>query len=116
MTLTDDIVEKYSNNGEDNMAITIKQLIDEFANGATEGFTGTKSNPGNLLIKGSQLIHYQTPIAERTEDGWIINLSQYSIQTGSVQKQIKERFENVDYCVVKKVPRDYKGSLKDFQK
>ena len=97
------------------MSMTIRMLIDSFLDGATEGVTGTKSNPGNLRIINNQLIHYQTPIAERIDNYRIIvNLSQYSIQTGNVQKQLKQALDEKPYIAVKKVPRDYKGSLKDF--
>ena len=38
------------------------QVVQDFLDGATEGRSGSG---GNLIIKGDQLIHYQTVIAER---------------------------------------------------
>ena len=97
--------------------MTIAQLIAQFLDGVNEGYTGPKSNPGNLKIRDGKLIHYSTVIAERCENGkFIVNLSRYSIQTGNVQKQLKAALEGVDYYVVKGVPIDYKGALIDFIK
>ena len=69
--------------------MTIKQVIELFLGGAEEGYTGSKSNPGNLKIKGDKLFHYSTVIAQRdSAKNYYVNLSQYSIQTGNVQKQL----------------------------
>lgn len=43
------------------MPATFQQIIDLFVDGATEGYSGTKTNKGNLKIEGNQLIHYSTP-------------------------------------------------------
>lgn len=97
--------------------MTIKALIDLFLSGARDGSNGTKTMPGNLKIHGNYLIHYNTVIAERLPYGkYIVNLSQYSIQTGSVQKQLKQALQDQKYTIVKKVPRDYSGSLIPFIK
>ena len=97
--------------------MTIANLIELFLSGAEEGATGTKSIPGNLKIHGKQLFHYDTVIAEYTDSGsLIVNLTQYSIQTGNVQKQLKAALSEINYTVVKKVPRDYAGSLVLFVK
>lgn len=97
--------------------MTIKNLIELFLSGSKEGSTGTKSMLGNLKIRGDKLFHYDTVIAERTDSGsFIINLSQYSIQTGNVQKQLKQALLGQEYVIVKKVPRDYSGSLDFFPK
>ena len=45
--------------------MTIKQVIELFLGGAEEGYTGSKSNPGNLKIKGDKLFHYSTVIRMR---------------------------------------------------
>lgn len=96
---------------------TISNLINLFLSGAEEGVTGTKSIPGNLKIRGNKLIHYHTVISERKDpDTFIVNLSQYSIQTGRVQKQLKEALHGKQYIIVKKVPRDYDGTLQSFVK
>ncbi len=51
---------------------------------------------------------------ERYKNSFIVNLSQYSIQTGRVQKMLKETLKGQSYYTVLKVPRDYTGSLSDF--
>lgn len=96
------------------MTYNFQDIINLFLNGETSGRAGSKSAPGNLGIQGDQLLHYTTPIMERSEKGIIVNLSQYSIQTGRVQKMIKETLGDKDYMIVRRVPRDYKGSLQDF--
>ncbi|BDZ78238.1 hypothetical protein [Claveliimonas bilis] len=97
------------------MNLNFQTIIDMFIAGETSGRAGSKTAPGNLSIHGNQLMHYSTPIMERTEKGFIVNLSQYSIQTGRVQKMLKETLKNKHYYWVLKVPRDYKGSLSGFQ-
>lgn len=97
--------------------MTIKNLIELFLSGSKEGSTCAKSMPGNLKIRGDKLFHYDTVIAERTDSGsFIINLSQHSIRTGNVQKQLKQALLGQEYVIVKKVPRNYSGSLKFFSK
>lgn len=98
------------------MAYTFAEIIKMFLEGAESGRSGTRTNPGNLAINKNQLLHYSTPIVERTDEGYIVNLSQYSIQTGQLQKQLKEIMKDVPYDVVRKVPRDYQGSLNTFPK
>lgn len=96
------------------MTYNFQNIIDLFLAGETSGRAGSKSSPGNLGIQGNQLFHYNTPIMERCGEEMIVNLSQYSIQTGRVQKMIKETLGEQYYKVVRRVPRDYKGSLSDF--
>lgn len=74
------------------MAITFQQVIDMFIDGSKEGYSGTKENQGNLKIKGDQLIHYSTPIAERFENKYILNTTRYSVQTGQVQKRSRHLY------------------------
>ena len=95
--------------------MNFQSLIDLFISGETSGRAGTKSAPGNLYIQQEQLIHYNTPIMERYKDTYIVNLSQYSIQTGRVQKMLKETLGGTQYYWVLRVPRDYKGSLSEFK-
>ena len=94
--------------------MNFQSILDSFINGETSGRAGTKTSPGNLSIRGDQLFHYTTPIMERYKESFIVNLSQYSIQTGRVQKKIKETLKGKPYYSVLKVPRDYTGSLSDF--
>ena len=46
----------------------------------------------------------------------IVNLSQYSIQTGNVQKKLKEALADQNYIIVKRVPKDYYGDLSVYIK
>lgn len=96
------------------MTYRFKDIIDMFLKGERSGRAGSKSSPGNLVIHGDQLFHYTTPIMERVDNQLIVNLSQYSIETGRVQKLIKQILSGNHYLVVRKVPRDYEGSLTDF--
>lgn len=93
---------------------TMKTLINEFLDGSIEGITGSGSSPGNLKIKGDQLIHFSTPIFERMENYYILNMTRYSIQTGRLQKLIMELVPEKNIVVVLKVPMDYHGSLKNY--
>ena len=89
---------------------TFKELIANFLEGSTEGNSAT----GTLKIREDQLIHYYTPIMERYTDKMIINVSRYSLVTGRLQKQILEIVPKDVQVIVKRVPENYKGSLKDF--
>ncbi|SCJ65748.1 Uncharacterised protein [uncultured Ruminococcus sp.] len=96
------------------MPVTFQQVINLFVDGATEGYSGTKTNQGNLKIKGEQLIHYNTPIAERYGDMFILNTTRYSLQTGQLQKKIKATIPEEKRIDVKRVPSDTTVSLKDY--
>lgn len=61
------------------MPATFQQVIDLFVNGTTKGYSGAKTNQGNLKIKGDQFIYYNTPIAERYGDMFLLNTTQYSL-------------------------------------
>lgn len=95
------------------MAITCGNVIENFIAGIKEGESGSVSSTKTVRIKGEQLIHYSTPIIERDEDGFILNISRYSLATGQLQKRMKEMLPE-GYRTVKRVPQDYDGSLKDF--
>ena len=95
---------------------TMKDIINEFVAGSENGISGSKSNPGNLKIKGNQIIHFNTPILERYSSKYLLNMSRYSIQTGRLQKLIREIINEECLVVVLRVPMDYKGSLSDFLK
>lgn len=94
----------------------MKDIINEFINGAVEGISGSKSNPGNLKIRGNQVIHFNTPILERNKKRYVLNMTRYSIQTGRLQKLIMELLMEDQYDVVLRVPMDSKQSLLDFIK
>lgn len=83
-------------------------LIQEFLDGATEGVS---DGGHNLKIKGDKLIHFSTVIAERHKNKIILNVTRYSIQTGRIQKRIKESVDESNLIVVKQIPADYHGSL-----
>lgn len=93
---------------------TMKDIIIDFVAGAESGISGSKNNPGNLKIKGHQVIHFNTPILERDSEKYILNMTRYSIQTGRLQKLIKEILGQEKIITVLRVPMDYRGSLVDF--
>lgn len=95
------------------MATTCGDVIENFIAGIKQGEDGSVSSTKTVRIKGDQLIHYSTPIIERDEDGFILNISRYSLATGQLQKRMKEMLPE-GYRTVKRVPQDYDGSLKDF--
>ena len=95
------------------MAITCGNVIENFIAGIKEGEGGSVSSTKTVRIKGDQLIHYSTPIIERDEGGFILNITRYSLATGQLQKRMKDMLPE-GYRTVKRVPRDYYGSLKDF--
>ena len=95
------------------MAITCGEVIENYIAGVKEGDDGSVSSTKTVRIKGNQLIHYSTPIIERDEEGFILNISRYSLATGQLQKRMKEMLPE-GYRTVKRVPQDYENSLKDF--
>lgn len=56
------------------------ELVKAFVNGATQG------EAKSLHLVGDQLIHYNTPIAERHGGKIILNYTRHSLATGKVQK------------------------------
>lgn len=60
------------------------------------------------------MIHYNTPIAERYGDMFILNTTRYSLQTGQLQKKIKANIPEEKRIDVKRVPSDTTVSLKDY--
>ena len=96
------------------MSVTFEQLINSFMEGMSDADIASKSSTGTLKIQGNQLIHYWTPIAERTEDKIIVNVTRYSLATGKLQKQLKELVPEEKYISVRGVREGYKGTLRDF--
>lgn len=96
------------------MSVTFEQVIKNFMSGMKQDDDEAKSSTGTLKIQGEQLIHYWTPIAERCEGKFIVNITRYSLATGKLQKQIKELIPEESYLTVRGVKEGYKGSLKDF--
>ncbi len=90
---------------------TFKDIAEQFLNGAVDGVS---SGQGNLKIRGDVLVHYFTPILERNEDKYILNMTRYSLVTGRLQKQLTEMIPKEKLIIVKRVPEGYKNSLKDF--
>lgn len=86
------------------------QIVDDFLDGATEGRSGAG---GNLIIKGDQLIHYQTVIAERCEEKIILNYTRYSMVTGKIQKVLKEKVPEDKLIMVGRITINYNGLLRD---
>lgn len=60
------------------------------------------------------MIHYNTPIAERYGDMFILNTTRYSLQTGQLQKKIKDTIPEEKRIDVKRVPSDTTVSLKEY--
>ena len=58
------------------------ELIKKFFNGATRG------SGSNMRIEGNELIEWATTLAERTEDGYILNDTKYSRTTSRGQGTI----------------------------
>ncbi len=96
------------------MSVTFVQLIGSFINGMQDTDEKAKASSGTLKIRGEQLIHYWTPIAERSEDKILVNITRYSLATGRLQKQLKELVPEEKYTTVRGIPEGYKGSLTDF--
>ena len=96
------------------MNITSKTLIESFLNGATDGISGSRSNPGNLKIVEDKLFHYNTVIAERCGDKILVNYTRYSVQTGRVQKILKELVPEDKFVQLMHVPIEYRESLKKY--
>ena len=86
------------------------QVVQEFLDGVTEGRSGSG---GNLQIKGNQLIHYQTVIAERYGEKIILNITRYSLVTGKIQKSIKELLPEDKLIVISRIAINYMGTLVD---
>lgn len=86
-------------------------IVKDFLEGSTEGVSG---GSGNLKIKGNQLVHYRTPIAERLDDKFIVNITRYSLQTGRIQKILRLEIPQEKYIEVKRVPEGFGGSIRDF--
>ena len=96
------------------MSVTFDQLIKSFIDGMLDSEEGAISTTMTLRIKGDQLIHYRTPIAERYNGKIIVNVTRYSLATGKLQKQLKELVPENQYMTVKGIREGYKGSLVDF--
>lgn len=69
-------------------------VIKLFVNGETKGKTK------NLKIEGNDLINYSTIIARRTEKGFEVNSTRYSVSTSTIQNALKRElngnFKEVD--------------------
>lgn len=94
--------------------LTFVQVISNFKAGMADSEDGAISATNTLRIKGDQLIHYWTPIAERYNGKIIVNVTRYSLVTGRLQKQLKELIPEDQYIAVKGIPEGYKGTLTGF--
>ncbi len=97
-----------------NNNVTFDQVINNFILGTIEDEKERVSSTGTLKIQGEQLIHYWTPIAERSNNKIIVNITRYSLATGKLQKKLKEMIPEDKYIAVKGVREGYKGSLVEF--
>lgn len=87
------------------------QLVDDFLAGEKEGVCG---GGGNLKILNSQLVHYNTVIAERYGEKVILNYTRYSIVTGRIQKMIKEKVSEENLICIGKIQEGYRKSLAEL--
>ena len=71
---------------------------------------------GNVSIKDGIFYHYWTPIIERYNDLFIMNVSKYSDVTRFLQRKIKNVIPQKKIVEVKGVPEGHKGRLRDFLK
>lgn len=85
------------------------ELVEAFLKGATEG------DANSLHVVGDQLIHYNTPIAERWDRKVILNYTRYSLATGKVQKMVTNRVPADKLVFVKGIEAETKGSLARFR-
>ena len=92
--------------------LNFNQLIEMLLNGETEGISAT----GTLKLKGNLLIHYQTTIAERWNNKFIINFTRYSLPTGQLQKKLRTIIPDELQIIVGRVPINYGGSLVEYTK
>lgn len=90
------------------MGLTFKELVGEFISGASSGMSGGQAN---LKISGSKLVHYETIIAERYNEYFIVNVTFYSIETGRLQKIILDSIPSNLLIKVKGIPEGYMDSL-----
>lgn len=91
-----------------------KELVVAFLNGEKEGYAGANRVLSNTRIIDNQIIHYSTPILERSDSLFILNVSRYSIQTKRLQQMIFELLKNNNVVTVSDVEMDYRGSLVAF--
>ena len=70
----------------------------------------------NVKVENGMFYHYWTPMIEKYNDKYIVNLSVYSDVTRFLQKKILTVIGDENIIAVKGVPENYKGRLKDFLK
>lgn len=90
---------------------TFKEVIAQYIDGATED---QSSGQGNLAIHGDLLTHYMTTIAERTESGFLLNMTLYSNVTQRLQKQLEETLPKDKTTILHSVPEGYSERLSDL--
>ena len=88
-----------------------KEIIELFKSGVEEGRT---SGQGNLKIKGTLLVHYNTSIAERNQNHLILNMTRYSIITCRIQNDIRNAFKDTQITIITGVIQGYDGLLSEY--
>ena len=83
------------------------ELVKAFVNGATQG------EAKSLHLVGDQLIHYNTPIAERHGGKIILNYTRHSLATGKVQKMITDPVPSELLIFVKGVEAETRARSQD---
>ena len=92
--------------------MTIDELVDEYLAGKQEGINGGRKG-GNLKICQNKLIHYNTTLLERVDDGYILNTSMYSRTSGVLQNKLRNKLKENEckYIEVRGIPKDHDGSI-----
>lgn len=86
-------------------------FIREYVNNNTDNIEN-----GNVSIKDGIFYHYWTPMIEKLDGKYIVNVSKYSDVTRFLQRKIKSIIPAEQIIEVKGIPEGYKGRLKDFLK
>jgi len=69
---------------------------------------------GNVSIKDGIFYHYWTPIIEKYNGMFVVNVSKYSDVTRFLQRKIRAIIPEEKIIEVDHVSEEYKGRLKDF--
>jgi hypothetical protein len=85
----------------------IKGLVYDFINGQKYGFAN------HVQIAGDMLIHYNTIIAERTEQGFLLNVTKYTRTTSKIQNMISSvmKSHNKEVIMLDNIERDTTNTM-----
>lgn len=83
-------------------------FIKDYVNGKNDG------EFGNVSIKDGVFYHYWTPMIERKDSLYIVNVSRYSDASRFLLKKISSIIPMDKAIKIDRVPLGYKGKLSDF--